>query len=189
MSAAVAGLNHNIRYQARIFHIQTENLGALQRDIYTQLFLGGNVVASVRSVCAPTDHGRPAGEVLRQAMEVQHKAVARALLAGAHDEVIARYSTVVAYEPGVLANGMRAPELLVGGTPVSLPAAKPRPAAVPVSEPTLARTVRTLPAAPLPNVATAPPPPSRNGGQPQNPASLADDIIVRHLVSEFDDPT
>jgi hypothetical protein len=174
------GLNHNIRYRDRVYHLQTENGGAAQREIFTQLFLGGNIIASARRPSPSTEVGQ-----IRKEMEAQHRAVAKALLAGQHDEIIGRFSQSGVYAPGVLANGTRGPELLVGGTPVAntpvIPASPPEPPSRLASPP-------APPSAPRLAPAPAPPPVVRQSPKVELPLSgFSDDLIVRHLVTELDD--
>ncbi len=113
----VVGFNHNLNYKGRIFHVQTEDSGPQHGHVITHIFMGGNILASTKSSYAELlpliDPGDIFGTV-RKLMEEQHKTMMKGLGQGAHDAEIARRTGAV-YEPGVLANGNRAPGLLVGG--------------------------------------------------------------------------
>jgi hypothetical protein len=136
------GFNHNIAYKGRTFHVQTEDSGPSHGHYVTHVFMGGNILASVKGSYAeqlpewaPTD----VFAEVRRRMEDQHKAMLRALLAGAHDPEIERRTSGAVYEPGVLADGERGPGLLVGGAPKSgAPAGRPgEPAPHVAARPTL----------------------------------------------------
>lgn len=115
------GFNHNLSYQGRVFHVQTEDSGLPHAHVLTHLFLGGNVVVTHRSSYAHLVHSSDLPSTVRRLMEEQHKTMMRGLLRGEFDGAIEKRVGARVYEPGVLAGGLRAPELLVGG-------ATPRPA-------------------------------------------------------------
>ena len=162
----VVGFNHNINYKGRIFHVQTEDSGAQHGHVITHIFMGGNILASTKSSYAELLPLIDPGDIfstVRKLMEDQHKAMMKGLGQGAHDADIARRTNAV-YEPGVLANGDRAPGLLVGGDkPSSLPpktnaapvASKPPPAPTPTPARPAAMASSLTSRRPL---ATAPPP-------------------------------
>lgn len=115
--APVVGFNHNIPYKGRTFHVQTEDSGPQHAHIITHIFLGGNILASTKSLytdIATSLSGSKLFDAVRKRMEEQHKAMIRELVHGKHDEEIARRGSGT-YEPGVLAGGAKAPDLLVGG--------------------------------------------------------------------------
>jgi hypothetical protein len=135
VGAPVVGFNHNLNYKGRVFHVQTEDSGPQHGHIITHLFMGGNIFASTKSSYADRIAGIDPAEIfgiVRKLMEEQHKAMMKSLLAGHHDAEISRRTGGPIYEPGVLANGERAPGLLVGGD--KLPAA-PAPTTPNVSMP------------------------------------------------------
>ena len=45
----VLGYNHNLRHGGRVFHVQTEDSGLPHAHYITHLFVGGNIVASIKS--------------------------------------------------------------------------------------------------------------------------------------------
>jgi hypothetical protein len=81
------GYNHNVRYEGRIFHVQTEDSGPGNPHLFTHLFFEGSILASKRSQYDP---GTFEDEV-RSNMQGQHKAILRELKQGAFDERIARF--------------------------------------------------------------------------------------------------
>ena len=157
----VVGFNHNVGYKGRTFHVQTEDSWPAQAHIVSQLFLGGNVVASSKIAYA-NDAGQldPAGRAsaVRKMMESQHKAIMRALLSGTYDTDITKH-TQATYAPGVLGAGARAPELLVGGA----------------QKPAVAReaTPRSIP------------PPSRPPAATTRPL---DEVVLSYLLADLDRP-
>ena len=85
------GFNHNIKYQDRVYHIQTEDSGVRLAHVTSLLFIGGNVIASIK-----TEYGELRAETdlkvrVLQLMQTQHKAMLRALVSGRYDaEIVAR---------------------------------------------------------------------------------------------------
>src|SRR5437667_7300184 len=47
-AAPVGGLNHNVKYGPRVYHVQTEDSGLPHAHYITHLFVGGNIVARIR---------------------------------------------------------------------------------------------------------------------------------------------
>lgn len=117
-STPVVGFNHNIPYKGRTFHVQTEDSGAVHAHIMTHIFVGGNILASSKShysESARTLSGSELFAEVRKRMEEQHKGMIRSLLNGSHDAEIDKRLGTSVYSPGVLADGQKAPGLLVGG--------------------------------------------------------------------------
>ncbi len=149
--------------------------------------MGGNILASTKSSYQElVPQGDPASLAaqVRKLMEDQHKLMMRNVHTGVHDAEIARRTGGAVYEPGVLANGTRAPGLLVGGdgqtpasaTPVRAPA--PPPASVPTPPPRQAAPA-PQPARPAPVAAkAAPPPPARSAAPaaPRTPPPMASSL-------------
>jgi hypothetical protein len=205
----VVGFNHNVSYQGRSFHIQTEDSGPQHGHVITHLYLGGNIITS-RKTSYPEPVARLEGAELsaavRRLMEDQHKAMMKGLLAGAHDAEIQKRTGGNVYEPGVLASGERAPGLLVGGeatprlSPPAAPALQPAPAgslpatvrAPPVTTP---RTPPVLvPKAGMVPLVGAPPvvrpsiAPPRAVTAPTVPRAALDELVLQYLLSDLDAP-
>src|ERR1700730_13679793 len=103
-AAPVVGFNHNVKYGPRVYHVQTEDSGLPHAHYITHLFVGGNIVSSMKSSYAEKAGERDLARVVRGLMEHQHKAMLRRLVAGEFDELAERLSAPH-YEPGVLADG------------------------------------------------------------------------------------
>ncbi len=74
------GYNHDVRYRGQVFHIQSEVCGGAQRQVRTQLFSRGAVLASERT---PVDDDDDAG--IESMLREQHKSLLRELCRGTFD--------------------------------------------------------------------------------------------------------
>jgi hypothetical protein len=125
------GYNNNVRHKNRVFHIQTEDSGVKHPHIITHIFMdGGRILKSVKTSYAEHLGVEKLGDVVRQMMKDQHKAMFRALRDGELDAIIDD-----ALGASALARASRAP-----------PAPPPPP---PSEEPPPATTRDAVPAAPL----------------------------------------
>ena len=151
----VVGFNHNVKYGPRVYHVQTEDSGLPHAHYITHLFVGGNIVASVKSSYADLiDAETDLPKAVRTLMETQHKAMLKRLISGEFNEMAERLSAPH-YEPGVLASGQTGPAAVNTG---AQPPPPPRPQAP------------LLPKAPLPKEMKAPLPPPRPAPKaPQQP--------------------
>src|ERR1700736_1949309 len=147
-AAPVVGFNHNVKYGPRVYHVQTEDSGLPHAHYITHLFVGGNIVSSMKSSYAEKAGERDLGRVVRGLMEHQHKAMLRRLVAGEFDELAERLSAPH-YEPGVLADGTNTASYVNTGAAAAPAKAKKAPAIKPVARP--------APAAPAPAPKAAPP--------------------------------
>ncbi len=87
---AQMGFNNNIKFQDKVFHVQTEDSGLDQPHIITHLFAdGGRVIKSNKR--SYQDHTTRADvtEYVRSLMKAQHMEMVLALREGKFDEVIA----------------------------------------------------------------------------------------------------
>ena len=80
------GYNHNISYDGRRFHIQTEDYGHDRAVIVTQIFEGGNLVASDRCQYGDCVGAIHCDQEVRRRMQNQHKGMLKALMRGAYDD-------------------------------------------------------------------------------------------------------
>ncbi|MCC7385974.1 MAG: hypothetical protein IT384_29265 [Deltaproteobacteria bacterium] len=164
----IPGLNHNIRYRERVFHVQTEDSGLIRQQLTTHIFLDGSVIAHERS----TYEGKiEAGleelarnSAIRKIMQDQHKGLLRRLVKGEFDDVLVRI--------GVLQPTSKPPPRVSvtprtsSKPPAPTPALSSRPPSVPAmtrgagsSPPPPAHAGRPLsapPAAPAPAYAPSP---------------------------------
>jgi hypothetical protein len=102
--APVVGFNHNVKYGPRVYHVQTEDSGLPHAHYITHLFVGGNIVASLKTSYADKMGDPHLPQVVRALMEGQHKAMLKRLITGEFNEMAERLSAQH-YEPGVLADG------------------------------------------------------------------------------------
>src|SRR3954470_18107015 len=184
-SAPVVGFNHNVKYGPRVYHVQTEDSGLPHAHYITHLFVGGNIVASMKTSYAEKAAGPDLSRVVRGLMEGQHKVMLKRLVSGEFDEMAERLSAQH-YAPGVLADGTNTASYVNTAEARSAPAAKivkpaVRPAAPPAKPaaapprpqpqiwqpaPPSASPARS-PGAPLPSVTRQPAQPTRPAAPPR----------------------
>jgi hypothetical protein len=83
------GYNNNVRHKNRVFHIQTEDSGVKHPHVITHLFMdGGRILKSVKTSYAEHIGKDKLGDVVRQMMKDQHKAMFRALRDGELDAIV-----------------------------------------------------------------------------------------------------
>src|SRR5450755_4028174 len=83
------GYNNNVRHKNRVFHIQTEDSGVKYGHIITHLFMdGGRILKSVKTSYAEYVDNDRMGEIVREMMKQQHKAMFIALRDGKFDPII-----------------------------------------------------------------------------------------------------
>src|SRR6267142_1606488 len=174
-AAPVGGFNHNVKYGPRVYHVQTEDSGLPHAHYITHLFVGGNIVSSMKSSYAEKAGERDLARVVRGLMEHQHKAMLRRLVAGEFDELAERLSAPH-YAPGVLADGTNTASYVNTGVAAAQAKAKKAPAIKPVARPAPAppapiwhpsppsASPPRAPGAPLPQV-------TRQPGQPTRPST------------------
>jgi hypothetical protein len=184
-AAPVVGFNHNVKYGPRVYHVQTEDSGLPHAHYITHLFVGGNIVASMKTSYAEKAGDADLAKVVRGLMEQQHKTMLKRLVVGEFDEMAERLSATH-YEPGVLADGTNTASYVnraaVPNAPrpaPSKPAARPAPV-TPVPKPAVpavgpasniwhpappSASPPRAPGAPLPHVTRQPP------SQPARPSS------------------
>src|SRR5882672_8120268 len=104
-AAPVVGFNHNVKYGPRVYHVQTEDSGLPHAHYITHLFVGGNIVASMKSSYVDLIDAEPdLPKAVRILMEAQHKR----LISGEFNDLADRLAAPH-YEPGVLATGQTGP--------------------------------------------------------------------------------
>ena len=168
--APVVGFNHNVKYGPRVYHVQTEDSGLPHAHYITHLFVGGNIVASMKSSYVEKAAAPDLPKVVRGLMEQQHKAMLKRLVAGEFDELAERLSAPH-YDPGVLADGTQtasyvnteaaAPAPVTRAPPAKKPAAKPAPPlTAPAPKPAAPLARPAAPAAKPPAPVWQPAPPS-----------------------------
>jgi hypothetical protein len=83
------GYNNNVRHKGRVFHVQTEDSGVKYGHIITHLFMdGGRILKSVKTSYSEYVDNDRMGEIVREMMKQQHKAMFIALRDGKFDAMI-----------------------------------------------------------------------------------------------------
>jgi len=90
-SSPLLGYNNNVRHKGKVFHIQTEDSGVKYGHIMTHLFTdGGRIVKSVKTSYAEYVSNERMGEIVREMMKQQHKAMFIALRDGKFESIADR---------------------------------------------------------------------------------------------------
>ena len=84
----ITGFNHNIKYKNVIFHVQTEDTGENKAYIITHLFIGGNIITSLKNSYKNVVNASQMRDIVKSMMEQQHKSVLKGLLNGKYDNEI-----------------------------------------------------------------------------------------------------
>ena len=170
------GFNHNVQHKGQMYHVQTEDSGSDNAALNTHLFVGGTIVASLRSSYATIALAPDRTEQVRALMEAQHKQMLRNLVNGQYDGMGA---ALPSYQPGELETGT----LLARG---AAEGAKNQPAVTPEGPPAVERT----PSASFP--AANGTPPALPAGESFFGADLIsekslDQVILAYLAGEDED--
>src|SRR5437868_13599582 len=107
-AAPVVGFNHNVKYGPLVYHVQTEDSGLPHAHYITHLFVGGNIVASMKSSYQDKAPASDLPKVVRGLMQQQHHTTLKRLVTGEFDELAERLAAPH-HDPGVLADGTHAP--------------------------------------------------------------------------------
>src|SRR5579863_4863836 len=114
------GYNNNVRHKGRLFHVQTEDSGVKYGHIITQLFVdGGRILKSVKTSYAQYVDSEHRGEIVREMMKQQHKAMFIALRDGSFDAFVDLRGSGAVVSP-TSSGSATAPEEM--GTPTVPPA-------------------------------------------------------------------
>lgn len=88
-TSPLLGYNNNVRHKGRLFHVQTEDSGPRYGHVITHLFMdGGRILKSVKTSYAEYVDNDRMGEIVREMMKQQHKAMFIALRDGKFDEAV-----------------------------------------------------------------------------------------------------
>ena len=82
------GYNHNVEYQGRTFHVQTEDSGVDKAHIISHLFEGGNILETRKCDYTNIIDSEQRDKVLMSLMLNQHQALIRELENGQLDEAL-----------------------------------------------------------------------------------------------------
>jgi hypothetical protein len=164
--APVVGFNHNIQYGSRLYHVQTEDSGLPHAHYITHLFVGGNIVASMKSSYVDLIDAEPdLPKAVRILMEAQHKAMLKRLISGEFNDLAERLAAPH-YEPGVLATGQTGPAAVNAAGAAPPP---PRPPAPLLPKVPLSKQMTS--SAPRPAQRQAPRPPQQPVWEPAPPGT------------------
>ena len=100
-SSPLLGYNNNVRHKGKVFHIQTEDSGVRYGHITTHLFMdGGRILKSIKTSYAEFLGNERMGDIVREMMKQQHKAMFIALRDGKFDTVSEAPAARQALRPG-----------------------------------------------------------------------------------------
>lgn len=85
----IPGLNTDVRYKGKTFHIQTEDSGPENPVLITHVFLGGTILGTEKQTYDEVDEDELETHV-RELMRTQHRKMYRALLDGRYDDASRR---------------------------------------------------------------------------------------------------
>lgn len=68
----LTGLNHSLHHMGKEIHVQTEDLGAREQYIETQVFCGGCVILSTRMAYSASTKDQDGREAVAELMRKQH---------------------------------------------------------------------------------------------------------------------
>lgn len=86
----VSGYNHNVKYQGLVFHVQTEDSGAHSPRVVTHIFIGGTIVATVKTPYDAESSRSDIKAYVTDLMQLQHKSMLKGLIHGTYDAAIAQ---------------------------------------------------------------------------------------------------
>ncbi len=135
------GYNNNVRHKGKVFHIQTEDSGVKYGHIITHLFMdGGRILKSVKTSYSEYIGNERMGDIIREMMKQQHKAMFIALRDGKFDPIadggadasqmtkaLASESPPKASAPAAAPVAVSSPPPQRSEEPTAPPAAKPAP--------------------------------------------------------------
>ncbi|MFO0728440.1 MAG: hypothetical protein U1E65_31985 [Myxococcota bacterium] len=162
----IPGLNHNIRYREKVFHVQTEDSGFGRCQLTTHIFYEGSVVGHERSPYAPgilelKEDVERANSVRKQ-MQEQHRRLLKQLVSGERDEALVKLGLIEAPPPPPVEVASEPGRLRRMGSVPPRQALEERAEAEGLTPESLAPTLRPslVPAPPAEAFAPIPPPAS-----------------------------
>lgn len=78
----LSGINTDIEYGGKVYHVQTEDRGINNPVVITQLFLGGTIISSKKTSYADILKADCLNDVVRDLMKEQHRSMVKDLLSG-----------------------------------------------------------------------------------------------------------
>jgi len=146
-TSPLLGYNNNVRHKGKVFHVQTEDSGVKYGHIITQLFVdGGRILKSVKTSYAEYIASDRRGEIVREMMKQQHKAMFIALRDGRFDAGIEGSIPEAAIAPTASPSSTTQPESMT--MPAVPPAAAIQDAATAGADAAVRYAPRELPLPP-----------------------------------------
>jgi len=90
----LSGINTDVDYEGKTYHIQTEDGGEHSPIIVTHLFSGGAILSSQKTSYADRLKTGVTPEIVREMMKEQHQAMVKGLTAGQIEGLPVRPATV-----------------------------------------------------------------------------------------------
>src|SRR5215468_8128219 len=78
----LSGINEDVRFQDKVYHVQTEDGGLGNPVVVTTLFQGGAILATRKTTYTERLKADNLSDEIRQLIKKQHKAVVEDLMAG-----------------------------------------------------------------------------------------------------------
>lgn len=135
----ILGINQNIPFKGKTYHIQTEDGGLKNPSVTTVLFIGGTTLASKKTSYADIVKSAQLEEVIKDIMKEQHKSMLLDLKNGRIEKLNKKKASQAASVP--------APTPAVAPTPPAVAAPVPAPPVPAVAKPAPAPAA-TAPASP-----------------------------------------
>jgi hypothetical protein len=160
--SALLGYNNNVRHKGKVFHVQTEDSGVKYGHIITHLFMdGGRILKSVKTSYSEYLDNDRMGEIVREMMKQQHKAMFIALRDGKFDAIIESsdtgHSSTQSFPAAVpvapSSTSALSPARVATASPSGAAAASPGTAAASPAPPSVGSPLASKPTAPTPSPA------------------------------------
>ncbi len=189
----ILGLNTDVRYKGKTFHIQTEDSGLQNPVLITHVFIGGTIIETRRTEYRDALEREGLEDHVRSLMRGQHRSTYKALLNGDFDEAAKRTakkkvtSIPLAKKKGV---GIFSPKKSTGTHSVAAPAASAPPGVAPAPSGVAPAPSGIAPApsgvAPAPS-GVAPAPPRKVPGPGSMPALPKVNSMASAPIEELDE--
>ncbi len=126
----LSGFNTNFRYRGVLFHVQTEDSGRSKPRVFTHLFKGGDILASMKGDYSDRLESEDLESEVREMMEGQHKSMLHSLSRGEHDAtIIARLGEGIFSQDGADTDATIPPPEVTSPAPPPEPAPSAAPPA------------------------------------------------------------
>jgi type II secretory pathway component HofQ len=133
----ILGINQNIPFKGKTYHIQTEDGGLKNPSVTTVLFIGGTTLASKKTSYADIVKSAQLEVVIKDIMKEQHKSMLLDLKNGRIEKLNKKKASQAAPAPAATPPAVAAPA----------PAATPPAVAAPVPQPSAPAATKPVPAA------------------------------------------